>query len=310
MDRPGTSSRWSQVRLRIGAAVLAVVVVGTAGCGSSGATGSGSGSSSGSSGRGSGPVNVLYAGSLVPLMQKQVGPAFNTATGYQVTGYSGGSSALATQIKGKVHQGDVFISASPDVNTTLQGGANGNWVSWYATFATSPLVIGYNPKSRFASQLKSKPWYQVITEPGFRLGRTDPATDPKGKLAAQALSDTEKKAPALKQVADSKSNVFPEETLVGRLQSGQLDAGFFYTSEAVAARIPTVPVTGEQLKATYTVTVLKGAPHQAGAEAFVEYLLGTQGRATMKKDGFTLVDPPTVTGSGVPPGLKDVIPGS
>ena len=54
--------------------------------------------------RGSGPVDVLYAGSLVNLMTKQIGPAFNTATGYTFTGFSGDSGSLATEIKGKVQQ--------------------------------------------------------------------------------------------------------------------------------------------------------------------------------------------------------------
>ena len=125
--------------------------------------------------RGSGPVDVLYAGSLVDLMTKQVGPGFNTATGYTFTGFSGDSGSLATEIKGKVQQGDIFISANPTVNTKLEGAANGNWVSWYATFATSPLVLGYNPSSKFATALKTEPWYQVLTEPGILIGRTDPA---------------------------------------------------------------------------------------------------------------------------------------
>src|SRR5271154_2903241 len=98
----------------------------------------------------SGPVDVLYAGSLVDLMQQQIGPAFAKATGYTVSGFSAGSTALASEIKGETQQGDVFISASPAVNTTLEGSANGDWVSWYAAFADSPLVLGYNPASAFA----------------------------------------------------------------------------------------------------------------------------------------------------------------
>lgn len=260
---------------------------------------------------GSGPVDVLYAGSLVGLMQNQVGPGFKAATGYTVTGFAGGSSALATQITGKVRTGDVFISASPAVNTSLQGSANGNWVSWYASYASSALVLGYNPKSRFAADLKSEPWYQVVTEPGFRLGMTDPTTDPKGALSAQALTDTAAKQgrPALATLAGDKADTFPEETLIGRLQAGQLDAGFFYNSEAVAAEIPTVPLTGVALRAVYTVTVLNRAPHEKGAEAFVKYLLGPAGRAALTKDGYTLISPPTVTGTGVPSGLTSVLSG-
>lgn len=267
-----------------------------------------SGCSSGGGGS-SKDVDVLYAGSMVALMQNQVGPGFSSATGYSVNGYSSGSTALAALIKGKTQKGDVFLSASPTVDTTLQGRVNGNWVSWYATYATSALVLGYNPKSKFASQLTSRPWYDVVTEPGFRLGMTDPATDPKGALAVRALTDTaiKQNLPALAKLATSTSGVFPEESLVGRLQAGQLDAGFFYTAEASAARIRTVPLTGENLMATFTVTILNHAPHQAGAQKFVSYLLGPKGRAALSKDGFALINPVTVSGTGVPSGLSGVL---
>jgi molybdate/tungstate transport system substrate-binding protein len=304
------------------AAVVALLCIplAAAGCSSSSSSSAASPAASGTSAAGSpsaaasptgsGPVNVLYAGSLVDLMQKQVGPAFQTATGYSVSGISAGSKDLAAEIKGKVHQGDVFISASPKTTKTLMGASGGNWVSWYGTFATSALVIGYNPKSKFASDLKTMPWYKAITEPGLKLGFTDPATDPKGVLAVQAMTDTakSKNLPALKTLSANKSDIFPEETLVGRLQSGQLDAGFFYTAEATAASIPTVPLTGEHLKASYTISILNKAPHEAGAEAFVNYLLGPDGQAALKQDGFALVSPPTVTGSGVPSALQSVLP--
>ncbi|MHB8186547.1 MAG: extracellular solute-binding protein [Dermatophilaceae bacterium] len=259
--------------------------------------------------KGSGPVNVLYAGSLVALMEKQISPAFDTATGYTFTGFAGGSTALAAQIKGKIRQGDVFISASPKVNASLEGAGNGGWVSWYARFASSPLVLGYNPHSKFAQELKTKPWYQVVTQTGFRLGSTDPATDPKGKLAVEALTNAARteSEPALSALAKSTESIYPEETLVGRLQAGQLDAGFFYSSEAVAANIVTVPLTGQHLKATYTVTVLNKAPHAAAAEAFIAFLLGPDGQSTLKKDGFALTTPPSVHGSGVPASLRDVL---
>jgi molybdate/tungstate transport system substrate-binding protein len=286
----------------LAAVVLACVLLGTAACGGSSRAATGGGT-------GSGPVDVLYAGSLVTLMEKQIGPGFDTATGYAFNGFSGGSTALAAQIKGGVRAADVFVSASPAADKTLMGA--GGKVSWYATFASSPLVIGYNPKSRFAADLTSKPWYQAITEHGFLLGTTDPATDPKGKLAAQALTETAttQTLPALAALAKDTTIVFPEETLVSRLQAGQLDAGFFYSSEAKAAGIPTVPVTGEDLKATYTVTVVDGAPHEKGAEAFVQYLLGEQGTAALEQNDFALTTPPKVTGAGVPAGLSSVLPG-
>src|SRR6202012_3534640 len=128
---------------------------------------------------GTGAVNVLYAGSLVNLMTKQIGPAFQTASGYSVTGESAGSTALVTDIKGKVYKGDVFVSASPAATKKLMGSANGDWVTYYISFASSNVVLGYNANSKFAADIKSKPWYEAITEPGLKLGFTDPATDPK-----------------------------------------------------------------------------------------------------------------------------------
>ena len=298
------------------AALLGIACIGLAAAGCSSSSSSSSPSSSSpsaaapsASATGSGPVDVLYAGSLVDLMQNQLGPAFEKTTGYSVTGFSAGSKALATEIKGKVHEGDVFISASPKVNLTLMGPKNGSWVSWYAEYASAALVLGYNPNSKFAADLKSKPWYEVLTEPGIRLGFTDPATDPKGELTAEALKDiaAAKNLPALKALASDQADVFPEETLVGRLQSGQLDAGFFYTSEANAAKIPVVPLTGVALKATYTVTVLNNAPHQSAAEAFVSYLLGPDAQAIFTQDGFKLITPPKVTGTAVPSGLQSML---
>jgi molybdate/tungstate transport system substrate-binding protein len=264
--------------------------------------------SSGSSGKGT-SVNVLYAGSLVNLMEKQIGPGFDAATGNTFTGFGAGSTALVAQIKGKVRQGDIFISASTKANGDLQGSVNGNWETWYLKFASSGLVLGYNPESKFAHDLLTKPWYDVITEPGFRLGTTDPTTDPKGKLATQALTDTAKTKHlgALTALAADTANFFPEETLVGRLQAGQLDAAFFYTSEAKGAGIATVPLTGVDLKATYTITILRGALHPAAAQAFIEYLLGPAGQAAMRQDGFQLTVPAELAGSGIPISLTSVL---
>jgi molybdate/tungstate transport system substrate-binding protein len=256
----------------------------------------------------SGTVRVLYAASLEDVMNTSIAPAFHRATGYTLAGYPAGSKELASDIKGKVRQGDVFISASPKVDATLEGRNNGNWVSWYAPFASTKLVLGYNRSSSFAGDLRTKPWYQVITQSGFRLGFTDPTLDPKGVLAVAALDAAAKKysEPALAQIATDQSDLFPEEDLVGRLQSGQLDAGFFYTVEASAAKIPTVSLGSISETATYTITALNNAPNTAGGEAFVKFLLSNQGQRLLKKVGLAYVKP-VASGKGVPYLLNTVI---
>ena len=245
-----------------------------------------------------GPVSVLYAGSLVNIMEHAVGPAFSAASGDQFQGYGAGSGALANQIKGNLRRADIFISAVPSVNDTLMGQANGDWVRWYASFARAPLVIGYNAQSQFAGDLKSSAWYGVMTRPGFRLGRTDPKLDPKGALTIQFMQKAAAyyHQPDLAERVlgpdDNPAQVFPEETLVGRLEAGQLDAGFFYSMEAVQGHIPIItPPAAILLNAEFTVTVVRGAPNPDGAAAFVQFLLGTQGKRLLSDGGLTVLVP-------------------
>jgi molybdate/tungstate transport system substrate-binding protein len=234
----------------------------------------------------------------VNLMERGIGAAFDKATGDTFQGFAGGSNGLANQIKGQLRRGDVFISANPKVNDDLTGAANGAWVSWYVTFAQSPLVIGYNPSSRFAADLKNKPWYEVLQEPGIKIGRTDPKLDPKGALTVQLLDRAEQiyKLPGIARkvlgLPDNPDQVRPEENLVGRLQSGQIDVGFFYSTETADLKIPAIPLPAEvALSALYTVTVLRNAASPDGAIRFVGFLLGSPGRAVMQEHGLDTVKP-------------------
>ncbi|KVM70040.1 MULTISPECIES: extracellular solute-binding protein [Burkholderia] len=260
-------------------------------------------------------VNVLYAGSLVNLMERSVGPAFEKETGLRFHGYAAGSNKIANEIKGKLRRGDVFISASPKVNTGLMGEDNGGHVAWYVSFAESPLLIGYNARSRFAKDFKTKRWDQVLQEPGIRIGRTDPKLDPKGAFTVEMMSKAASfyHQPDLVEktlgTAENPEQVLPEETLVGRLQSGQLDAGFFYSTETSDLKIPAVaPAPELQAKASYTLTILSDAPNQAGAARFANFLLSAQGRALLKQHGVDVITP-KVSGNAqaLPPSLQAVI---
>jgi len=315
-------------------ALLAAVAMAVAGCAPSGGAGSAKGK-----------VNVAYAGSLVNLMEHKLGPAFAQATGYTFEGEGAGSTALANQIKSKLISPDIFISASSAAYTPLQGAANSNIVRWYVTYATTSMVIGFSPKSQFAAQLEAAasgqtPWYQALETPGLRLGRTDPKLDPKGvntlytlQLAARYYAQ-----PGLSQRllgdAENASQIFPEEELVARLTAGQLDAGFFYLNEVKDAGLPyiTLPsqinlgdaalasayhaatyvdargVTHHGGPIAFSVTIPSTVRNEAGAEAFVTYLLGSSGKSALAADGFT-VTPPKLTGdaAALPASLKALV---
>jgi molybdate/tungstate transport system substrate-binding protein len=311
-------------------------------CGSS----TGSGSSATSTVAPKSKISVFYAGSLVNLMEKKIGPAFTQTSGYPYEGEGKGSTALANEIKGKLRTPDIFISADANVDKNLMGSANGNYVSWYTPFARTSIVIGYNPSGKLAADFQAaangtKPWYQVLEEPGVRLGRTDPALDPKGvrTIIVMELAQQYYHQPTLSQkilgTTENASQIFPEEELVTRLGSGQLDAGFFYLNEVKEQNLPyitlpnqvnlsdpslnstyaqatyTDPKTGKTTKGAatvYTITIPSTSKNNAGAIAFVSFLYSPQGEAILTGDGLTLVTP-AVSGdvSAVPNQLQSIL---
>ncbi len=255
-------------------------------------------------------VTAIYAGSLVSFMETSTGREFTAAKGYPFEGFGGGSNEDAQAIKGKVRQADVFVSASSSADKELEGSANGNWVSWYSTFTSSTLELGYNPKSKFGKQLAAgKPWYKVLTEQGVRVGRTEPKADPKGKLTVEAVEAAAKKLhyPALAK-ALKKFGIFEETTMLARLQAGQLDAGFFYVVEAKKAKVPTVPLTPAYKYADYTITLLNNAQNPAGAEALVSFILSPKRKAVEKAYGLVPITPKfSGSASAVPAGLRSIV---
>ena len=255
-------------------------------------------------------VKAIYAGSLVDIMEKALGPAFTKATGYPFEGYGGGSTEDAAQIKGRVRTADVFVSAASSADKELEGAGNGNWVSWYTTFQASELVMGYDAKSTAGKELKAgKPWYEVLAKHASLIGRTDPKTDPKGKLTVEAIEAAAKKLhdPSLSKSLKSMPE-FEETAMLARLQSGQLEAGFFYVVEAKESHVPTVPLKPVDRYADYTLTILNKPENAAGAEALVRYLLSPERKAVMERYGL-VPQKPSFSGnaSAVPKGLRSLV---
>lgn len=255
-------------------------------------------------------VSAIYAGSLVDIMEKAFGPAFTKATGYPFEGFGGGSNEDAAAIKSKVRTGDVFVSAAASADQELEGAANGNWVSWYTTAFSSELVMGYNPSSKAGKELKAgKPWYQVLAKHATEVGRTDPKEDPKGKLTVEAVDAAAKKLhdPSLTKALASMP-IFEETAMLARLQSGQLEAGFFYVVEAKESHVPTVAIKPAYKYADYTVTILNNAENRSGAEAFVSYLLSPQRKGVMQQYGLVPIKPKfSGNASAVPAGLRSIV---
>jgi len=201
-------------------------------------------------------VSVLYAGSLAAVMENGVGPAFKQATGMNYQGEAQGSLGAARMIHDRLRSPDVFVSADPSVNEkVLMGATNHDLVKWYITIAASQLVIGYNPKSKFADRFEAvrdgkMQWYELLETPGVRFGRGDQSIDPKGyrtvfmfRLAGEFYRRPD--IPALLGDPGNPAQVFPEIVLLARLEAGECDAAIFYKHEAVAHKLPIISLPPE-----------------------------------------------------------------
>lgn len=325
--------RW-QVRL----AALACLGLAAAGCGSSSAASHGSGGSSAGSGSNGGSAahgtaSVAYAGSLIYLNEKVVGPGFTKTTGYGYTGRGAGADALSAEISsGEIHP-NVFISVGGGPISTLEP----KFTNWYVQYASTSIAVVYSPASKYASQFAAiaagkKPMadlFKLMEQPGFHLGRTDPNVDPQGRafiymleLAQHAYhlpAGTVTKILHGPAASANSPQIFAETSLEAHLQAGQLDAASAYLSQAIQLHLhyialpATINLGDPAMAASYakaSVTIggktMHGAPlaldittigrtDQAAAAAYVAYVLSPAGQAMYKKGGYTVLRP---TGSG------------
>lgn len=263
-------------------------------------------------------VNVAYAGSLVTLMERSIGPAF-ARTGFDFRGEAKGSVALGNYIRDGLRNPDVFISADTAVLQSLEAEPNPP-VRWHLLFASARLLVGYSTKPPFATLLRDAAAHRrslvsVLEQPGLRIGRTDPAVDPKGyrTLIALQLMEHHYHVPGLakKIGTNSSAHILPEETLLARLENGDLDAAFLYSTESTARNIPTielpaaanlgdiklahsyaaaaVQIGGKNIIGTpivYGLTIPEQAANKRGAMAFVRFFFSERSRKLLQRSGL------------------------
>lgn len=283
-------------------------------------------------GRAKGTADVAYAGSLEYLNETVVGPAFHRATGNGYEGRGGGSFGLSKEILAGEITPNVFESVGAAPITALVP----RYTTWWVRFAASPIVVAYNPSTRFAPELRAiaagkRPLadlFRLFEAPGFLLGRTNPNTDPQGQAFVEMVQLAERQLHLPSGTAgrvlgspDNPAQVFAETALEARLEAGQLDAASAFRSQAIQLHLPYVSLPaslnfGEPSEAaTYASASLRlsdgsvvhgsplvldittiGKPAPAAAGAFVAYVLSPAGRRELANGGYTLLAP-TVFGS-------------
>lgn len=267
-------------------------------------------------------VTVAYAGSLQLVNQQSLGPAFSRTTGIHYSGRGGGAFGLAHELAAHTISADVFESMGLAPIQVIQPTST----AWAVAVASSPLVVAYSPKSPFAPTLNAirshkaplSELFSLMLNPQFKLGRTNPVTDPQGQAFAEMiqlavktyhlpLSDTGK---ILGGSATQSNELYSEEGILTNLQSGGLDACSAFLSEAVQRHLPYIAlpaalnfgsVHDANVYKTASLTIngkkVTGAPllidvtltqrhPSSSALRFLNFLAGTTGQKIWKQMGY------------------------
>jgi molybdate transport system substrate-binding protein len=249
---------------------VAVLTLAAAGCASSG----GSSTAGGDQHR---EITVFAASSLTAAF-KQIGSDFEAANpGVTVTFNFGPSDGLAGQIESE-GVADVFASASA---TWMDDLASATGVTDRTDFAKNNLVIITPPDdpARIGS-------IQDLAGPGVQLVRAAEGV-PVGDYARQVLDNAGITKAANGNVV---SNEQDDASVVAKIASGEADAGIVYASDVTEAVAPTVRAVAipddVNVIATYPIAVVDGSANNDLASAFVRYVSGSEGQATLRSFGF------------------------
>ncbi len=268
------------------------------------------------------PLDVAYAGSMGSMMEGPIRSAVARTLKIDFHGRAQGSSALAQLIVGSSIRPDVFIPVTPGAALTILRAGKAEIAQ---PIARTEMVIAYSPKSRFASRFDAaakhkEDLWKILLEPNLRFGRTDPVTDPQGRniiftvmLAAKIFSQPNLAEKILGPTINPQQ-IFTEPTVMARLQSGELDAASAYKIQPGPFNLPYIALqqeinlSGERVHADhpeisltisgktyqpepliYYVAALNDAPNNRGADAFVNWLTGSEAQAIFRHYNY---DPP------------------
>ncbi len=265
-----------------------------------------------------GKLTIFHAGSLsVPFakIEKNFEKMYPKV---DVLRESGGSTKMARLISEVGKPADIMASADYVV---INKNLIPKFASWNIRFASNQMVLCYTDKSKFASEINSDNWYEILLKKGVVWGHSDPNLDPCGYRSLMVLQLAEKfygKAGLYDAFIANrpKKNVRPKSVeLISLLQSGHMDYAWEYLSVAVQHGLKfvtldkhlnlgdytmtpyyksaKVKVSGKKpgtfvervgKSITYGITKLDKAPNSEAADAFLEYLFAADGGLKILKD--------------------------
>jgi molybdate/tungstate transport system substrate-binding protein len=263
-------------------------------------------------------IIIFHAGSLsVPF--KQLADEFEKNNpGVKILMEPAGSLVCARKITELKKPCDIIASADYFVIDRL---IVPQYASWSIRFATNEIVIAFQEKSKYAVEINSQNWMDILLRDDVTYARSDPDADPCGYRAVMSFKLAEKYywKPGLADKLQLKDRSFirPKEVdLVALVEANAVDYMFQYKSVAIQhnfkfIELPdeinlgnpsmngiynlvshnvvgskpgsTMKVTGEYIN--YSLAVLKDAPNSSKAVDFVAYIISPEGMEVFRKNG-------------------------
>ncbi len=180
-------------------------------------------------------LHVIHAGSLT-LPVHEISNAFMLKhPEVRILTEAWGSKQGARRVIDIENPADVFLSADYMV---IENMLIPDHASWYLPFATNEMAIVYTPRSKYADEINTENWMDILLRPDVKYGRSNPDQDPCGVRSVFTVKLAEKKYDhqgfAETILNKDTENIRPKETdLIALLEVNQLDYIFLYRSVAV-----------------------------------------------------------------------------
>ena len=255
------------MRLRVALAAVALLTALAAACGG------GSSSSSGGSGGGGGTLTVFAASSLTDAFTK-LGTTFQQQhPGWKLRFEFLGSDQLAAQIE-QGDPADVFAAASTKYPEQLQ---SESLLGKTTDFATNTLVLAVPPDNPAG--------VSSVNDLGNAKLVIGDSSVPIGAYTEQVLGNLGIDIGSLNVVSREQKVT----DIVAKLELGEADAGFIYTSDAKTAgdRLKAIELPAKaQATATYPIGIVTGSKNAKAAQQWIDLVMSPQGQTVLTDDGF------------------------
>jgi molybdate transport system substrate-binding protein len=233
-----------------------------------------------------GELTIFTAASLTDAFKDMAAVIEQANPGTKLTFNFAGSPTLRTQLAQGARAG-VFASAD---EPNMAGAEQDGTISGEPRiFARNLLVVVVPAKNPAGIQT-----LQDLAKPNIKLVLTNKEV-PVGNYARQALARmSQDPAFGLDFSKRVLANLVSEETNVrqvaAKVQLGEADAGIVYATDVTpglrdAVRVIQIPPALNVI-AKYPIAVVKGAQNEAGAQAFIAYVLSPAGQTILVRHGF------------------------